>query len=196
MKKAGISVALAFVSALIVSLFAGCGGEEPVQKSAKASESEPDQILTDTTMTIYEKGATAAVIEAGMVKLYEKQDFASLEDSITIRFFNKKGEHTTTMTAMRGEIWGVYDGADSLRASGDVVVRSEENNAFLQAPAIRWVAADSLVYGDGVVRLNSENGYEEGTGFEAKDDLSEYRFRGPVTGEVRGGKGKTLNKKF
>jgi len=196
MRKAVKTVAMALVTALIVSLFAGCGGEEPVQTKSRASESEPDQILTDTTMTIYEKGATAAVIEAGMVKLYEKQDFTSLEDSVTIRFFNKKGEHTTTMTAMRGEIWGVYDGADSLRASGNVVVRSEENEAFLQAPAIRWVAADSLVYGDGMVRLNSENGYEEGTGFEAKDDLSEYRFRGPVTGEVRGGKNMSLDKKL
>lgn len=183
----GIVILLYAMSAFLLTI-AGCGEEQEKRLPVLSTEAQPDQILTDTNMSIYEEGTKTAVISAGVVNIFENRDYASLEDSVTINFFNKKGEHTTTLTSLRGEIWGMYDGADSLRASGDVVITSEENKAFMQAPAIRWIAGDSLVYGEGVVRLNSENGYEEGTGFEAKDDLSEYRFRGPVVGEVRGEK--------
>jgi len=170
----------------VLLIFSGCGKEEPAMSFRAVGPEEPDQVLTETRMVLSERDHTSAVIDANTVKIYEARDYASLEDSVVIFFYNNKGEHTTTLTAMKGEIWGVYDNADSLKATGDVVIRSEENNAFMEAPAIRWVAADSLVYGEGLVRLNSENGYEEGTGFEAKDDLSEYRFRGPVSGEVHG----------
>ena len=173
-----------FLIAGILIIF-GCEEKAPVRSYRAAGPDEPDQVLKDTRMVLTERDRTSAVIDANSVKIYEEKDYASLEDSVVIFFYNNKGEHTTTLTAMKGGIWGVYDNADSLKASGDVVIRSEENNAFMEAPAIRWIAADSLVYGEGHVRLNSENGYEEGTGFEARDDLSEYRFRGPVSGEVR-----------
>ena len=173
-------------SFILLIMAAGCADDVPQRPGSPYGAEEPDQILTDTRMELTESGKTTAVIEARTVRIFEDRNFASLEDSVKIEFFDKKGEHTTTMTARTGEIWGLYEETDSLRASGDVIVRAEENNAFLQAPAIRWIVSEGIVYGDGLVRLNSDNGYEEGTGFEARDDLSEYRFRGPVSGEVRG----------
>jgi len=160
--------------------------EEPPPAAGGSPFPEPDQILKDTRMTLTESGRTVAILEAQIVKVYEDSNYASLEDSVTVYFFDREGEHTTTLTASSGEIWGLYEKADSLKASGNAVVSSERNDAYLEAPAIRWIASLGMVYGEGTVRLNSENGYEEGTGFEAKDDLSEYRFRGPVSGEVRG----------
>jgi len=174
------------VSSIVWLLFSLSCAEEPPPAAGGSPFPEPDQILQDTRMTLTESGKTVAILEAQIVKVYEDSNYASLEDSVIVYFFSREGEHTTTLTASSGEIWGLYEKADSLKASGNVVVSSEKNDAYLEAPAIRWIASAGMVYGEGTVRLNSENGYEEGTGFEAKDDLSEYRFRGPVSGEVRG----------
>ena len=173
--------------AVVLTMLAGsCTEETPPSMRGAERSSEPDQILRDTRMVLSEYGNTSAIIEANTVKIYEDSSYASLEDSVVIFFYNKKGEQTTKLTAMTGEIWGLYENTDSLKAAGDVVVRSEENNAYLEAPAIRWIVSVGRVFGEGLVRLNSENGFEQGTGFEAKDDLSEYEFKGPVSGEVHG----------
>ncbi|MCD6307809.1 MAG: hypothetical protein J7M24_02295, partial [Candidatus Latescibacteria bacterium] len=50
---------------------------------------------------------------------------------------------------------------------------------------IRWLVPDHRIFGEGLVRLQTDSGHEQGTGFIAKDDLSEYEFKGPVSGEVR-----------
>jgi len=171
---------------LLAGFAVSCGEEASVGVPTPSSGHEPDQILTDTRIIISENGKTTAILEAHIVKIFEDSSYTSLEDSLTIFFYNREGEHTTTLTAQNGEVWGLYENVDSLRASGDVRIVSEERSAWLNAPGIRWIASAGRVIGDGLVRINSENGYEEGTGFEAKDDLSEYEFTGPVSGEVRG----------
>ena len=56
----------------------------------------------------------------------------------------------------------------------------------MESDAIRWVAETHKIYAEGLVTILTEDGYEQGTGFVANDDLSEYEFTGPVTGEIRG----------
>jgi hypothetical protein len=41
----------------------------------------------------------------------------------------------------------------------------------------------NLIYGEGEVIIRTEEGYERGTGFVARDDLTEYEFTGPVYGD-------------
>ena len=172
--------------ALIVA-GSSCGDNYPV-KTGKTSRDVPDQVLIRPKIFISENGKTTAILESNVVKIYAGGDssYASLEDSIRISFFNNEGKHTSTLTALSGEIWGMYEDTDSLKAQGDVFVVSEERNASLKAPSIRWIASAQKIFGEGVVTIQSENGFEQGTGFIAKDDLTEYEFTGPVSGEVKG----------
>lgn len=149
---------------------------------------EPDQVFVEPRFIITKNGITQAVIESKLVQVFEGRDtsYTSMDDSLVISFFNEAGEHTSTLTADRGDIWGLYSEVDSLKATGDVHIRSKERNARLDADAIRWLAWNRTVYGEGIVTLETDDGFERGTGFEAKDDLSEYRFRGSVEGEFRG----------
>jgi len=173
--------------ALILSLIMACSwSEEQAETTVQVYEVQPDQILYGTRITLTESGRTQAIISANIVKIFEDSSYASLEDSVQIDFFDEDGVHSSTMNADLGEIWGMYGDADSLSATGSVVIRSEEENARVEASAIRWITTKGMVYGVGLVKLTTENGFEQGTGFEAKDDLSEYSFRGPVSGEVKG----------
>jgi len=164
-----------------------CGGSEELPPS-RSTGVEPDQIFVEPRFIISEAGITQAVIESKMVKVYESRDtsYTSLDDSLVISFFDEAGEHTSTLTAERGEIWGLYSEVDSLKATGNVHIRAKERNASLEADAVRWIAQTKRIYGEGVVTLQTDEGFERGVGFEAMDDLSEYRFRGSVEGEFRG----------
>ncbi len=163
-----------------------CGGEETVSRAGPAAGHEPDQIFIRPRIVITENGLTSAVLRAETVKVFEDSSYTLFQDSLTVFFYSEDGQHTTTMTADSGEVWGLYEEVDSLRADGDVRIISEEREASLEAPAIRWIVGQHRVYGEGLVKLNTDQGFEQGTGFTAVDDLSEYEFTGPVSGEVRG----------
>ncbi len=185
MRRIHSGILAALMPLILVALSCEAGKEQVQTSVVRQREVVPDQVLYGTRITLTELGLTQAIIAANIVKIYEDSSYASLEDSVHIDFFDEEGVHTSTLTADKGEIWGMYGEADSLRASGEVVIRSEEENALMEAPAIRWLTGEGTVYGVGTVKLTTENGFEQGVGFEAKDDLSEYRFRGPVSGEVR-----------
>ena len=169
---------------MLIIFCAVCSNESSI-RSKKSTGDIPDQILIDTRIILSEGGKTAAIIESKTVKIYEDSSYSSLEDSVVIYFYDEDGKHTTTLTALSGEVWGLYENADSLKASGNVLIESTESEAAMEAPAILWIASLNKVFGKGLVRLTTENGFEQGPGFEAKDDLSEFEFKGPVTGEVR-----------
>jgi len=133
-----------------------------------------------------EDGNTGAIIEANFVKLYEENRYISFEDSVKIMLFDSNGKHSATLTSLTAEMWGLYESGDSLRAEGDVLIVSEEQNATLEAPAIRWIASEHKVYGEGLVIIRNEDGYEKGTGFQALDDLTEYEFTDSVSVEFHG----------
>ena len=176
-----------FLFLMLIILYVACGDESSIQSGKSSTDNEPDQILIKPHIFISENGMTSAILESNVVKIYEYEgySYASLEDSIVISFFNKEGKHTTTLTAHYGEIWGLYENTDSLRVQGNVLLVSEERNASLKTESLHWIASISKVFADGLVTINSEDGYEQGTGFKASDDLSEYEFTGPVSGKIR-----------
>lgn len=186
-----------FLLIFFVSLIlcAACGEESYIQSKKSTTDVEPDQILIKPHIVISEDGITSAIIESHVVEVYEDSNFTSLKDSVVIHFFNKEGEHTTTLTALYGKVWGLYETVDSLKAVGDVMIVSEEQNASLETEEIRWIASTHKVYSDGLVTINSSDGFEQGTGFVANDDLSEYEFTGPVSGEIRGEKIKLFDRR-
>jgi LPS export ABC transporter protein LptC len=165
----------------------GCGGEAPEPAEVpQAAVEEPDQVFLEPHMVITEGGVTKAILESGTVEVWEDRNYTALKDSVRIRFFNEKGAQTSTLTSSSGEIWGLYEEVDSLHAAGDVLVRSFKRDVTLTSESLRWNRAAGLVYADDFAEIRTPQGYEQGYGFEAKDDLTEYQFRRQVRGEYHG----------
>ncbi|MFC1551443.1 LPS export ABC transporter periplasmic protein LptC [Candidatus Latescibacterota bacterium] len=177
-----------FAAFILIILFAGCEKESSISQVKNIIENEPDQKFIKSRIVITENGVTYAIVEAESVKVFSDTDFTSLEGGILIDFFNREGEYVSTLTAGSGEVWGLYNEVDSLKAIDNVVIVSEENDKRLEtASYLNWIASTRYVYAEknSVVKLISERAVEEGINFVAKDDLSEYSMDN-VSGTIEG----------
>jgi len=171
-----------YMLTVITTIFlVACAEEPPV---VQVRSNLPDQQFTNSRIVITENGITSAIVAAKHVNVYEDRNYTVVDDSIAIQFFNKEGKRVSTLTAKHGEVWGLYENVDSLKATGDVVIISDERNAKMETQDIRWIAATHKIYSDSRVRLSTEDAVEEGTGFEATDDLKTYTMKN-VTGEIQ-----------
>ena len=178
----GLRVCLALVLVAGMCAF-GCAEDTSSTVSRPHTEDEPDQIFIEPHMVVTENGITSAVMEARTVRVFEERNYTSLEDSVRILFFDDSGEHTTTLTADFGNVFGLYTNVDSLSASGNVVIVSIEQDITMETEDIHWNKTTNKVHADGFAVIRSRHGFEQGYGFVANDDLSEYEFRGEVSGE-------------
>ena len=162
-------------------VIAGCQEEKP---RVTIKSELPDQQFINSRTIITDNGITSAILDANRVDVYENRNYTVIRDSIRIDFFNKDGKRVSTLTAKNGEVWGLYEKVDSLKATGNVVIVSEERNAKMETPEILWVASTHRIFAD-MVRLSTEDAVEEGVKFEATDDLKSYTMKN-VSGEVQG----------
>ena len=170
---------IVMTAALVV--IAGCKEEKP--RVIDRTEL-PDQQFINSRMIITDNGITSAILDARSVDVYENRNYTVIRDSVRIGFFNKEGKRVSTLTARNGEVWGLYEKVDSLKATRDVVIISQERNAKLETPEILWDASLHKVFAD-TVRLSTEDAVEEGVMFEATDDLKSYTMKN-VSGEIQG----------
>ena len=155
----------------------GCEKDTKLSQVNKVLINEPDQKFYNSRIVITENGMTSAIVEAESVKVYINSNFTLVEGGIQIDFFNTNGEHTSTLTAQSGEVWGLYEEVDSLKATGDVVIISTDKEKRLEtSSSLYWISNTRKIFADGMVKLISEDAVEQGVNFEAKDDLSEYRM--------------------
>jgi len=172
-----------FVAAAV---FGGCGGNTGTPRTEAVQDREPDQMFLKSRIVITENGLTGAVVEAESVSVELDKRYTAIGGGIKLDLYNKNGEHTSTLTAKHGDMWGLFEAVDSLKASGDVVVVSNDGTKRLEtASGLCWVAETRMVYADGLVKLTSEEAVEQGINFVAKDDLSEYRMDN-VSGRFEG----------
>ena len=151
--------------------------EEPEQNQEVSDTGLPEQQFRRTRIIITEQGVTTAALEADDIEVFNTRDYTVVRDSLRIDFYNRQGEHVSTLTADSGEIWGLYEEVDSLRAEGNVMIVSSDRDAHMETPFIRWIAAEHRVYADSTVRLSTGDITEVGTGFVANDDLSSYTMQ-------------------
>lgn len=167
---------------LLIVLYLTSGCEEE-QIPVRIKYNQPDQEFKNSRIIITENGITTAIVWAHRASVYEDRNYTVMEDSIAIDFFNEEGEKISTLTAMSGEVWGLYEKVDSLRAEGEVVIISDERKAKMETPDIRWDAKTHMIYADGNVRLSTEDAVQTGVRFVATDDLKSYTME-DVTGVI------------
>jgi len=160
---------------ILFIFFIGCEKNTTISQVRNVSDNEPDQEFFNSRIVITEHGITSAIVQAESVKVYTESDFTSVESGILIDFFNDDGEHTSTLTAQSGEVWGLYEEVDSLKAKGNVeIVSADKTKKMETSSSFNWIPSIHKIYADGLVKLTTENAVEQGINFEANDDLSEY----------------------
>lgn len=166
---------------IVLQLISGC---EEEQIPVRINYNLPDQEFKNSRIIITEKGITTAIVWAHRASVFEDRNYTVIEDSIAIEFFNKEGEKVSTLTALSGEVWGLYEKVDSLRAEGNVVIVSDERKAKMETSVIRWDANAHMIYADSTVRLSTEDAVQTGVRFVATDDLKSYTMEN-VTGVIQ-----------
>jgi len=159
--------------------FTGCEKNTTISQVKNIPDNEPDQKFIKSRIVITENGITYAIVQAESVKVFVDSDYTSLEGGILIDFFNKKGEYVSTLTAQMGEVWGLYDEVDSLKAKNNVIIVSADKDKRLEtSSSLSWISSTRKIYADrdSLVRLVTEDAVEQGINFVANDDLSEYRM--------------------
>lgn len=153
----------------------GCEKNTTISQVKNIPDNEPDQRFFKSRIIITENGITSAIVQAESVKVYTDSDFTSVEGGIRIDFFNDDGEHTSTLTAQSGKVWGLYEELDSLKAKGDVMIVSADKTKKMEtSSSFSWIPSTHKIYADGLVKLITEDAVEQGINFVANDDLSEY----------------------
>ncbi len=173
---------------ILLIFIIGCEKNTTISQVKNIPDNEPDQKFIKSRIVITENGITHAIVQAESVKVFVDSDYTSLEGGILIDFFNKKGEYISTLTAQMGEVWGLYDEVDSLKARNDVVIVSAEKDKRLEtSSSLSWLSSTRKIYADrdSLVKLVTEDAVEQGINFVANDDLSEYRMEN-VSGIFKG----------
>lgn len=129
--------------------------------------------------------------DSGVVRLYggpARGDSRSLrgaaEERVHGELFDSRGKTKLTVEARGAALFGGRGMADSIHASGEVVVRWIPRKAKAETQYIRWIARTREIYADSTVVLTMSGTVERGVALRADDGLARYTMRG-VTGTMR-----------
>ena len=141
----------------------------------------PQQESWNSTVTISDSGIIKAVIVAGYIRVYEAPRRTLLSEGVVVDFYDETQKKTSVLTSSEGK---VDDLTNNLEAWGDVVVVSQTDSTVLRTERLFWDNKRRLIHTPEFVRIISETEKIQGTGFEAEENLRNYRIF-KVSGETQ-----------
>jgi LPS export ABC transporter protein LptC len=168
--------------AVLAMLWMACGEKiKPTILPEIDSRILPHQESWNSTITISDSGIVKAIIHAGYIRVYEEPRRTHLSDGVKVDFYNEEGAKTSVLTSLEAS---VNDVTNDLEAWGAVVVVSESDNTVLRTERLFWDNRRELIHTPEFVRIVSPNEKIQGTGFEAKQNLQNYKIF-KVSGETQ-----------
>lgn len=165
-----------------IVLWIGCEEKiKPAVLSDVDSRSLPQQESWNSTVTISDSGIVKAVIRAGYIRVFESPRRTLLSEGVTVDFFDDEGSKTSVLTSNEAK---VDDLTNDLEAWGSVVVVSESDSTTLRTERLFWDNRRQLIHTPEFVNIVSSREKIQGTGFEAEENLRNYRIF-KVSGEAR-----------
>lgn len=161
---------------LLILLLSGCSNEQKVNTTVAVPDDYPDQESWNTFLVITREGKTIGNLKAGYVQKYSKKNITLLSDSISVDFYNDKGQHTSLLTAKGGK---VFDSSQDMLAFGNVVVVSD-SGVTLYGDTLRWDNKNQKIYSDIPVKLTTrEHDTLYGDRFISDRHLNDYEIINP-----------------
>lgn len=178
------AVHIALVSLLACALAGLLGCEEKVKPSILRdidSQTLPNQESWNSTVVISDSGRVKAIIDAGYIRVFDAQRQTLLSEGVIVRFFDEHGRQTSELHSREAK---VDDGSNNLEAMGEVVVTSSDSTV-LKTEHLFWDNVNQRIYTPDEVWITSPKETLQGKGFEAQQNLKNYRIF-QVSGEARG----------
>lgn len=141
----------------------------------------PLQESWNSTVTLSDSGVTKAIITAGYIRVYEEPRQTLLSEGVVVDFFDDEGQATSVLTSRQAK---VDDLTNNLEAWGEVVVVSRTDSTVLRTERLFWDNRKQLIHTPDFVAIASPAERIQGTGFEAEENLRNYRIF-KVSGETK-----------
>ncbi|MEX2116048.1 MAG: LPS export ABC transporter periplasmic protein LptC [Bacteroidota bacterium] len=170
-----------FWSVLVVMCM-GC--EEKIKPSVHpelVGKTLPHQESWNSSITISDSGIVKAIINAGYIRVYEEPRRTLLSDGVVVDFYSDEGVKTSVLNSVEAS---VNDLTNDLEAWRNVVVVSESDSTVLRTERLFWDNRRGLIHTPEFVRIVSPHEKIQGTGFEAEQNLKNYRIF-KVSGEAQ-----------
>lgn len=172
---------LSFLLFIVFLIFSSCSTDkiEPPKTDLSASDSLPNQISFHTTVTFSDSGNTKAVLEAGMIRIFNRYNYTLIDSNAKVDFY-KNGVIASTLTGKRGKI---YDNTKDVEVFDSVKLVSTEGSV-LTTNKLYWVNQTQRIKSDEFVHIQTKSDDIRGYGFEADQNLKNYVIY-KVSGEVQ-----------
>jgi LPS export ABC transporter protein LptC len=157
---------------LLALLAAGC--KEEVVKEFVVYKGPLATALKVTT--IYSDSGRKKVEMSAPVQNEYASGNRTFPAGITIRFFNKKGEAESKLTANKGyynKMSEIYTGI------GNVIVENVAEKKRMKSEELKWSRFEKRVYTDKFVRIETPKETLLGEGLTAAEDFSTYKILKP-----------------
>lgn len=164
-----------FIAILVLGVtFVGCS--QPDQGEESTSErNRPTQESWDSEIYITHLGERNAVIHAGHLAQYEKNNTVILNQAVKADFF-KENKHVSTMYADSAI---VFQNNNVMRAYRNVVVESD-SGITLYTEQLQYTQQTEKITSDTLVTLTTETDTLHGIGFESDTQLKEWKILKPT----------------
>ncbi len=161
--------------------FIGCEEKTlPSVISTVDSRTLPQQESWNSTIVVSDSGRVSAIIVAGYIRVSELSRQTQMSQGVKVRFFNREGKQTSTLTSDEGSVDEV---TNNLEARKNVVVISSDKSKML-TEQLFWDNHRQLIYTPEYVQIATVKEKMQGHGFESDQSLKHYRvFR--VTGQTQ-----------
>jgi LPS export ABC transporter protein LptC len=160
-------------------VLSSCEGDEvkPSTVPVTLSKEVPSQTSTNSRMTFSQDGAVKAVLNAGLVRIYESRRATYLDSNVKVNFFDRDGHHSSLLTSRRAVI---NDNTKDMTAYDSVKVKSD-SGVFVETDSMVWSNTTRLIHSDAFVRITEKNGrITTGMGFESDQDFLSYQILRPT----------------
>ena len=161
-----------FFVLLLILIIASCTSEKVKPKIIPGIKTEelPSQESWNSKITFSDSGKIKAVLIAGHIKVFEQAKETLLDSNVTVYFYDKSENQTTTLTSKRGR---VDDKTNDLYAI-DSVVAVNDSGVVIKTQEMMWRNKDKKIVSDKYVAITSPTEVIEGYGFESDQQLKNY----------------------
>lgn len=158
---------IAFLSLLV----AACGNDGRKPK-VPVTYTGPVAVARDIE-TMYKDSAYVKVRVMAPLRNEFSNGDSEYPKGITIKFYNSKGLHESTITARYAQ----YDRAsDTYQGKGNVVVENHLEKKRLDSEELRWNHMEKRVFTDQFVRITTPTEVVTGMGLTASEDFKQYKI--------------------
>ena len=181
--KISLVIKLTFYCLLFVICFLlnTCSSDkiEPPKTDITASDSIPNQISYNASVTFSDSGRVKAVLFAGRIRIFSKLNYTLIDSNAKVDFY-KNGLIASTLTGKKGKI---YDNTKDVEVYDDVKLVSNEGST-LTTNKLFWINSTQRIKSDEFVHITTKTDDIRGYGFEADQNLRNYVIY-KVSGEMQ-----------